>query len=193
MCVSCTCAVVKDMETGAEEIGKSSPDWKNIRIKEDTYTRLSALGSMKDSFDDVITRLLDFYDFPPSKSLDALRKYAALPEDTGYAEAALKLLETILNLGDDISFRLLIDRSDRADLPLDENRKNLAIFNRNRTPFAIVKMARQGQAYLYVPTKFPDAVSPYPGWKYVGNVYDRDSLERTVIRLRNYYDTKIIE
>jgi hypothetical protein len=64
------------METGAEETEKSSPDWKNIRIKEDTYTCLSALGSMKDSFDDVINRLLDYYDFPPSKSIDDLRKYA---------------------------------------------------------------------------------------------------------------------
>ncbi len=181
------------MEIGAEEIGKNSSDWKNIRIKEDTYTRLSALGSMKDSFDDVINRLLDYYEFPASKSIDNLRKYAALPEDAGYAEAALKLLEVILNLGDDISFTLMIDRSDRSDLPLDENRKNLAVFSRNKTPFVIVKMARLGQAYTYVPTRYPDAVSPYRGWKYLNNVYDRDSLERTVKSLRNYYDTMIFE
>lgn len=193
MCMWCTYVMVQYMETGAEETGKSSPDWKNIRIKEDTYTRLSALGSMKDSFDDVINRLLDYYDFLPSKSIDDLWKYVALPENAECAEAALELLEAILNLGDDVSFTLLIDRSDRSDLPLDENRKNLAVFSRNETPLVIVKMVRLGQAYTYVPSSLPSAASPYPGWKYVNNVYDKDSLERTMKSLRNYYDTMVIE
>jgi predicted CopG family antitoxin len=185
--------VVRKMENGAEEIGKNSSDWKNIRIREDTYTRLSALGSMKESFDDVINRLLDFYDFPPSKSVDALRKYAALPENAEYAEAALKLLEAILNLGDDISFTLMIDRHDTSNLPLDEKRKNMAIFRRNKSLFAIVKTARLGQAYIYVPTNYPDAASPYPGCKYVIDVYDKESFERAMNSLQNYYDTMIIE
>ncbi|KAF5036267.1 hypothetical protein DSECCO2_576830 [anaerobic digester metagenome] len=136
---------------------------------------------------------MDYYDFPPSKSIDDLRKYAALPENAEYVEAALGLLEAILNLGDDVSFTLLIDRSDRSDLPLDENRKNLAVFSRNKTPFVIVKMTRLGQAYTYVPTRYPDVVSSYRGWKYVNNVYDRDSLEGTMKSLRNYYDTMIFE
>jgi len=181
------------METKVEEMVKNLFDWKNVRIREDTYTRLSALGSMKDSFDDVINRLLDFYEFPPSKSIDDLRKYAALPEDSEHAEAALKLLEAIASLGDDISFTLVIDRHDTSDLPLDEKRKNMAIFHRNKTRFAIVKTARLGQAYVYVPTRYPDAVSPYPEWKYLGNVYDKDSLARVIKNLQNYYDTMIIE
>jgi len=47
---------------------------------------------------------LDYYDFSPSKSIDDLRKYAALPENAEYAEAALELLEAVPNLGDDMSF-----------------------------------------------------------------------------------------
>ncbi|WP_332450099.1 hypothetical protein [Methanoculleus sp.] len=136
---------------------------------------------------------MDYYDFSPSKSIDDLRKYAALPENAEYAEAALELLEAVPNLGDDMSFTLMIDRSDRSDLPLDENRKNLAVFNRNKTPFVIVKMARLGQAYTYVPSRLPSAASPYPGWKRLNNVYDSDSLEGTVQSLRNYYDTMVIE
>jgi hypothetical protein len=35
------------------------PDYKNIKIHEDTHERLQSHGNMGESFDDLITRILD--------------------------------------------------------------------------------------------------------------------------------------
>jgi hypothetical protein len=44
-----------------------SKDKINVTIKEETHRRLKALGSKDETFDAIITRLLDFYDTTRSR------------------------------------------------------------------------------------------------------------------------------
>ena len=46
------------------------PDYKNIKIHEDTHERLTSHGNMGESFDDLINRILDDWEEEESEGSD---------------------------------------------------------------------------------------------------------------------------
>lgn len=137
---------------------------KMIRINEQTYNRLSTLGSVKDSFNDVIEQLLNCYEIHNgglrSSSFQMLIEMFDFPVDEQYKQYTLKLFNEILKLGENVSYALLVDAKEQ---PFIESRKNKVIFFKGTTAFCLIRTPRRDSSYLYFPTESKD--TNIPGWK----------------------------
>lgn len=159
---------------------------KTVRIKEQTYNRLSDLGTVKETFNDVIGRLISFYEAHNtglhSSSIQVLKESVDFPVGEEDKQMALQLFERILSLGDDVSFTL---RMDLKDAPLIENRKNNVIFYRGNTALCLV-MTGPGVPSLYFPT---EKESEIPGWKHETYlIFSENTMEREMKVIKRLYE-----
>lgn len=159
---------------------------KTVRIKEQTYNRLSDLGTVKETFNDVITRLISFYEAHNtglhSSSIQVLKESIDFPVAEDKKQIALQLFERILSIGDDVSFTL---RMDPEEKPLIENRKNNVIFYRDNTALCLVRTGR-GMVWLYLPTE--DENANFPGWKDEHNILMESVLESKMEVIKRLYE-----
>ncbi len=159
---------------------------KTIRIKEQTYNRLSELGTLKETFNEIIEMLLNFYEAHNiglhSSSIQVLKDSVDFPVNDEEKQVSLQLFEGILSLGLDISFTL---RTDPKEIPLIENRKNKIVFYRGNKELCLIRTGRE-KVWLYLPTKKQD--TELPGWKWEGKVYNESSLKSTMKVIKRVYD-----
>lgn len=159
---------------------------KTIRIKEQTYNRLSELGTVKETFNDVIEMLLNFYEAhnigSHSSSIQVLKESVDFPVADEYKQIALQLFEGILSLGNDVSFAL---RKDPKETSLIVNRKNNVIFYKGAKALCLVRTERYN-VYLYHPTN--ERETEPPGWKKEGNIYDENSLKSKMTVIKRLYE-----
>lgn len=157
---------------------------KSIRIREQTYNRLSELGTVKETFNDVIEMLLNFYAAHNadlhSSSIQVLKESVDFPVNDEYKQIALQLFERILSLGNDVSFTL---RTDPKETPLIENRKNIVVFYRGNKELCLV---RTGTVSLYRPTKKQD--TELPGWKDGYSILNKYTLEGEMKVVKRLYE-----
>ncbi len=163
---------------------------KTIRIREQTYNRLSDLGTVKETFNDVIEMLLNFYEAHNiglhSSSIQVLKESVDFPVADEYKQIALQLFEEILSLGNEVSFTL---RKDPKETPLIEKRKNNSIFYKGAKALCLVRtLVTTGKdgVYLYRPTN--EQESELPGWKWEGNIYDEKSLKSAMRVIKRLYE-----
>ncbi len=158
---------------------------KSIRIKEQTYNRLSELGTVKETFNEVIEMLLNFYEAHNtglhSSSIQVLKDSVDFPVNDEEKQVALQFFEGILSIGDDISFTL---RTDPKEMPLIENRKNKVVFYRGNKELCLIRTGRE-KVWIYLPTKKLDA--EIPGWKWEGNIYDESNLKSKMKVVKRVY------
>lgn len=159
---------------------------KTVRIKEQTYNRLSDLGTVKETFNDVIARLISFYEAHNtglhSYSIQVLKESVDFPVEEEDKQIALQLFEKILSIGDDVSFTLRMDPRRAA---LIENRKNNVVFYRGNAAFCLVRTDRS-MVSLYLPTANED--SEVPGWKYEESIYKGCALNSEMEVLQRLYE-----
>ena len=159
---------------------------KTVRIKEPIYNRLSDLGTVKETFNDVIGRLISFYEAHNtglhSSSIQVLKESVDFPVEEGDKQMALQLFERILSLGDDVSFTL---RMDLEDKPLIENRKNNVIFYKDNTALCLVRTGRT-MVWLYLPTE--DENVKFSGWKDEYNILMESVLESEMKVIKRLYE-----
>jgi predicted CopG family antitoxin len=141
---------------------------KIVRISDYTYNRLSSLGTVKDSFNDVIERLINCYELHNSGlhsiSLQLLNEDVDFPNKPEDKKITLQLFKKILSLGENVSYTL---RYDRSITPLIEARKNNIIFFKDNYPFCLVKTTSGGTEF-YFPSN--EKNSGIPGWKFSKNL-----------------------
>ena len=159
---------------------------KTIRISEQTYNRLSELGTVKQTFNTVIERLINFYEAHNtglhSSSIQVLKESVDFPVSEKSKQIALQLFEEILSLGNDISFTL---RVDPKEMPLIENRKNNVIFYKGVKALCLVRTGRETVS-LYFPTEKRD--SEFPGWKYERYIVGESVLEQEMVVIKRLYE-----
>ena len=159
---------------------------KTVRIKEQTYNRLSDLGTVKETFNDVIGRLISFYEAHNtglhSSSIQVLKESVDFPVEEDTKQITLQLFERILSLGDNVSFTL---RMDPRRPSLIENRKNNVVFYRSNAAFCLVRTDRD-MVSLYIPTANED--SEVPGWKYEESIYKRYALNSEMEVIKRLYE-----
>jgi len=159
---------------------------KTVRIREQTYNRLSELGTVKETFNDVIERLISFYEAHNtglhSSSIQVLKESVDFPVEEEYKQIALQLFEEILSLGDNVSFTL---RMDPEEVPLIENRKNNVIFYRDDAALCLVRIGSR-RVWLYLPTEKAD--TKFPGWKDECNILVESVLKSEMKVIKRLYD-----
>ena len=158
---------------------------KTVRIKEQTYNRLSDLGTVKETFNDVIERLISFYEAHNtglhSSSIQVLKESVDFPVDEDEKQIALQLFEGILSLGDNVSFTL---RMDPEETPLIENRMNNIIFYRDGAALCFVRVMDTAQ--LYIPTEKDD--TEFPGWKYKDTIISEFDVNSSIKVIKHLYE-----
>ena len=158
---------------------------KTVRIKEQTYNRLSDLGTVKETFNDVIERLISFYEAHNtglnSSSIHVLKESVDFPVEEAYRQFALQLFEEILSIGNNVSFTL---RMDPNKTPLIENRMNNIIFYRGGTALCLVRVMDTAQ--LYIPTEKDDA--EFPGWKYKDVLVSESDVKSSMKVIKHLYE-----
>ena len=168
-------------------MNENEPDTnqKTVRIKEQTYNRLSDLGTVKETFNDVIGRLISFYEAHNtglhSSSIQVLKESVDFPVEEEYKQIALQLFEGILSLGANVSFTL---QRDLKVTPLIESRMNNIIFYRDATALCLVRTINRVE--LYIPTEEED--NEFPGWKHKNSFYAERELESEMKVIRHLYE-----
>jgi predicted CopG family antitoxin len=154
------------------ELNEIDKTQKSIRIKEQTYNRLSEDAKSKETFNEVIEMLLNFYDANNtdlhSSSLELLKESVDFPLDDEHKKIALQFFEGILDLGKDLSFLLQKDTKERV---LIKNRKNKIKFYKGKKALCLIRTGRE-KVWIYLPTDKQE--TELPGWEWEGNIYDED-------------------
>lgn len=119
---------------------------KTIRILERTYDRLEKLGTVSQSFDDVVMKLLDLYEdnvlqSERSKSIDTLIERLQFPADDIGRDMTIDFVSYILKLGDDVTYSLIVDK--HHSIPM-KGKKNAGIFYKQCIPLVQVKSSDSG-------------------------------------------------
>jgi predicted CopG family antitoxin len=155
-----------------------------IRIREQIYNKLSELGTVKETFNDVIERLINFYEAHNtgmhSSSIQVLKESIDYPVSEEYKKIAIQLFEEILG-HENVSFTLRIDPKEN---PLIENRKNNVSFYRGNKVLCLIR-TRRDSIELYLPTEKREI--EHPGWKWEGNIYDESSLKNKLKVVERVY------
>jgi predicted CopG family antitoxin len=168
-------------------MNENEPDTsqKTVRIKEPTYNRLSELGTVKETFNDVIERLISFYEAHNtglhSSSIQVLKESVDFPVEEEYRQFTLQLFEDILSIGDNVSFTL---RMDPKVTPLIESRMNNIIFYRGSTALCLVRF--DGAARLHIPSEKEDAT--FPGWKYKDTIVSEFDVNSCMKVIKHLYE-----
>lgn len=149
---------------------------KTIRILEGTYDRLEKLGTVSQSFDDVVKKLLDFYEdnalqSERSKSIDTLIERLQFPVDDRVRDMIIDFVSYILKLGDDVTYSLFMDKFHSTPM---KGKKNAGIFYKQCIPFVQIKSDNGGfSCYRSVE---PDEFNR--GWGFIEHISpDRDVKE----------------
>ena len=159
---------------------------KTIRISEQTYNRLSELGTVKQTFNNVIERIINFYEVHNtgmhSSSIQMLKESIDFPVDEERKQIAIQLFEGILSLGSDVSFTL---RTHPENTPLIESRNNIVIFYRSNKALCHIRTGRES-VLLYLPTE--QIGTELPGWKYEGTIHTEFMLEQIIKVIKRLYE-----
>ena len=171
------------MAMNENEIEKNQ---KTIRISEQTYNRLSELGTVKQTFNNVIERIINFYEAHNtgmhSSSIQMLKESIDFPVNEEYKQIAIQLFEGILSIGNDVSFTL---RMDHEKTPLIETRNNIVIFYRSNKALCLIKTGRE-MVWLHLPTE--QIGTELPGWKDEWNILEESALEREIKVIKRLYE-----
>ena len=161
-------------------------DQKTIPISEQTYNRLSELGTVKQTFNNVIERLINFYETHNtgihSSSIQMLKESTDFPVNEEHKQIAIKLFEGILSLGDDVSFTL---RTDLEEVPLIEDRNNIVTFYKVNKALCLIRTRRE-PVRLYFPTE--QIGTELPGWKYERDIPMEFILEEKIGVIKRLYE-----
>lgn len=159
---------------------------KTIRISEQAYNRLSELGTVKQTFNEVIERLINFHEAHNtgmhSSSMQILKESVDFPVNEEYKQIATQLFEEILSIGNNVSFTLRIDP---GELPLIENRNNIVTFYRSNKALCLIKTGRD-MVLFYIPTE--QIGTDLSGWKDDGNIHTEFALERDMKIIKRLYE-----
>ena len=159
---------------------------KTIRISEQTYNRLSELGTVKQTFNNVIERIINFYEAHNtgmhSSSIQMLKESVDFPVDEERKQIAIQLFEEILSLGSDVSFTL---RTHPENTPLIESRNNIVIFYRSNKALCHIRTGRES-VLLYLATE--QIGTELPGWKYEGTIHTEFMLEQIIKVIKRLYE-----
>jgi predicted CopG family antitoxin len=157
-----------------------------IRIKEQTYNRLSELGTVKETFNEVIEMLLNFYEANNSdlhsSSLEVLKEGVDFPVEDEHKKIALQFFEGVLKLGKDVSFIIQKETKERL---LIKNRKNKVKFYKGKKALCLIRTGRE-KVSLYLPTDRQEAEPP--GWEYEWNILTKDALEKYMKVIKRVYE-----
>lgn len=161
---------------------------KTIRVSEQTYNKLGKIGTVSQSYDDVIKTLLSFYDIYGSKDRTnnptVFKDHFRLPIRIDDERLALDMFDYVLSLGNDVSYIL---RDDEYAGKPTAGRKNGVIFFKQCTPF--LKFAStEDVVYTYVRVD-PDSLY-LDGWLHqdsLNSASDKSLIERTRGRIRAAY------
>lgn len=168
------------------EISEIDKNQKTMRIKEQTYNRLSEIGTTKETFNELIEMLLNFYEAHNadlhSSSLHTLKEFVDFPVEDEDKKMALQFFEEILSLGSDVSFIL---RKDSKEKLLIKNRKNKIIFYKDKKALCLIKTGRE-KVWLYLPTDNQE--TELLGWEWEGKVYNESSLKSAMKILKRVYE-----
>lgn len=159
---------------------------KTIRISEQTYNRLSELGTVKQTFNNVIERLINFYEAHNtgmhSSSVQMLKESIDFPVNEEYKLIAIQLFEGILSIGNDVSFTLQMDHE---KAPLIDNRNNIVIFYKGNKALCLIRTGRE-MVWLYLPTE--QIGTELHGWKDEWNILEESALEREIKVIKRLYE-----
>ena len=161
-------------------------DQKTIPISEQTYNRLSELGTVKQTFNNVIERLINFYEAHNtgihSSSIQMLKESTDFPVNEEYKQIAIQLFEGILSIGNDVSFTLDVERK---ETPLVKYRKNIVIFYKGVNELCLIRTGRE-RVRLYLPTE--QIGTEFPGWKDEWNILEESALKREIKVIKRLYE-----
>ena len=159
---------------------------KTIRISEQTYNRLSEFGTVKQTFNDVIERLINFYEVHNTglhySSIEVLKESIDFPVNEEYKQIAIQLFEGILSIGNDVSFTLDVERK---ETPLVKYRKNIVIFYKGVNELCLIRTGRE-RVRLYLPTE--QIGTEFPGWKDEWNILEESALKREIKVIKRLYE-----
>ncbi|QYZ79982.1 hypothetical protein E2N92_11390 [Methanofollis formosanus] len=160
---------------------------RTVRVRDREYERLRALGTVRESFSDVIERLLDFYEAynggVHSNDPEGFEG-ADLPENPVYRRVALDHFTGTLALGEDVSFTIGFDP---LASPLGRRGKGLVAFYKDGRRFCLFRVGKE-HLWLYFPTDRRD--TELEGWELVQNVFLDNFLEDGGMHLiRRQYQT----
>lgn len=148
---------------------------RTIRVREQEYARLRTLGTVRDSFSDVIERLLDFYEAYDagihSRDTSDFEKRVELPASPVYRKIALDLFDRTLALGDSVTFTVGYDP---LVSPLNRTGKGLVTFYKDGRRFCLFRVGKE-RLWLYFPTEREG--TELEGWELVQNVFLDNFLE----------------
>jgi hypothetical protein len=162
---------------------------RTVRVREQEYARLKALGTVRDSFSDVIERLLDFYEAYDAgvHSCDPsdFEARVELPENPVYRRIALDLFERTLAFGSGVTFTVGYDP---LVSPLNRTGKGLVTFYKEGRRFCLFRVGKE-HLWLYFPTERKE--TELEGWGLVQNVFLDNFLEDGGMQLiqRQYHLT----
>lgn len=161
-------------------------DQQMIPISEQTCNRLSELGTAKQTFNNVIERLINFYEAHNtgihSSSIQILKESTDFPVNEEYKQIAIQLFEGILSFGTNVSFTL---RTDLEEVPLIEDRNNTVTFYKVNKALCLIRTGRE-TVRLYLPTE--QIGTELPGWKSERNILIESVLEEKIKVIKRLYE-----
>ena len=159
---------------------------KTIRISEQTYNRLSELGTVKQTFNNVIELIINFYETHNtgihSSSIQMLNESVDFPVNEEYKQIAIQLFKEILSLGTDVSYTL---RTDPEQIPLIETRNNIVTFYKANKTLCLIRTGRES-VRLYLPTE--QIGTELPGWKHERDIHNEYILEEKIKVIKRLYE-----
>lgn len=156
-----------------------------IQISVKTKEELSKIGTMSDTYDSVISRLIkEHYNLNIQPYLTQLKESVDFPVNEEKKQISLQLFEGILSLGNDVSFTLQKDPNPKKT-PLIEKRKNNIIFYRGEKVLCLVRTLRDSVG-LYLPTN--EQEDELPGWEWDEDIYSEISLKNAMEVIKRLYE-----
>ncbi len=163
-------------ESAIEQVAAGrAMETRTVRVREQEYARLKALGTVRDSFSDVIERLLDFYEAYDagihSRDSSDFEGRVELPESPVYRKIALDLFDRTLALGGGVTFTVGYDP---VVSPLNRTGKGLVTFYKEGRRFCLFRVGKE-RLWLYFPTEKEE--TELEGWELVQNIFLDNFLE----------------
>ena len=164
------------------------PPQKTVRISETTYNKLSELGMVKDTYNNVIERLISFYECSQRSSvskMEILKNSVDFGTNSNIEETTLALFDCILRLGDGaVKIRLELGK---YYTPLRKGRRNYVIFSKGLKDFCLVETNHNDNyVSIYVPDEVRESAR-IPGWNGIESVYNDEGIARTIEKIRAVY------
>ena len=167
---------------------ESSLSQKTIRIDETNYNKLSELGKVKDTYNDVIERLISFYECSQHSSvskMEILKNSVDFGTAGSIEETTLALFDRILKVGDG-AINIRLERG-KHYTPLREGRINHVIFSKGLKDFCLVDINHnQNHVSINVPAEVSN-IALIPGWNGIGSVSNDGDIDHMIEKIQAVY------